>query len=90
MKYNSLLFKTFSEFCDRADEILEEFTKAMSDPSFDYKGYQKYIEGKHFCKGNYRDLLVKDTIWEWLMSYKYDKMSKEDLYKLLSWVGKES
>ena len=87
---NKLMFTTFREFCDRADEILEEFTKAMNDPSFDYKKYMQYIEQHTFCKGKYRDNLVKDKIWEWLMSYKYEPMRKNDLYSLLGWVGKKS
>ncbi len=90
MGRQSLEFKTFREFCDRADEILEEFTKAMNDPSFNYKEYQNYIENHTFCKGEYRNNLVKDKIWEWLMSYKYEKMAKNDLYSLLGWVGKDS
>ncbi|MBR4672059.1 MAG: hypothetical protein IKO78_02515 [Bacilli bacterium] len=90
MNRNVLLFETFREFCNRADEILDEFSKAMNDPNFNYLDYQSYIEGHKFCKGEYRDLLVKDTIWEWLMSYKYEKKSKDDLFKLLSWVGKDS
>lgn len=90
MGRQSLEFKTFREFCDRADEILEEFTKAMNDPSFNYKEYQAYIENHTFCKGEYRNNLVKDKIWEWLMSYKYEKMAKNDLYSLLGWVGKDS
>lgn len=84
-----LQFETFREFCNRADEILEEFTKAMNDPTFDYKEYQAYIESHTFCKGEYRNNLVKDKIWEWLMSYKYEKMAKNDLYSLLGWVGKD-
>ena len=90
MGRQSLEFKTFREFCDRADEILDEFTKAMNDPSFNYKEYQNYIENHTFCKGEYRNNLVKDKIWEWLMSYKYEKMAKNDLYSLLGWVGKDS
>lgn len=85
-----LQFETFREFCNRADEILEEFTKAMNDPTFDYKEYQNYIENHTFCKGEYRNNLVKDKIWEWLMSYKYEPMNKNDLYSLLGWVGKDS
>lgn len=91
MGRQNLKFKTFREFCERADEILEEFTEAMNDPSFNYKIYQDYIYNKHvFCNGEYRDLLVKDKIWEWLMSYKYEPMRKNDLYSLLGWVGKDS
>lgn len=84
-----LNFDTFREFCARADEILEEFTKAMNDPSFDFIEYQTYIEKHRFCKSTYRDYLVKDKIWEWLMSYKYEKIPKNDLYSLLGWVGKD-
>lgn len=87
----TLRFKTFREFCDRADEILKEFTEAMNDPAFNYKVYRNYIYNQHtFCNGEYRDLLVKDKIWEWLMSYKYEKIPKNDLYSLLGWVGKDS
>ena len=91
MNYEELLFKTFNDFCKRADVILLNFKKAMNDPSFNYLNYKRYIYNEHkFCKGEYRDYLVKDAIWEWLMSYEYEKKSKEDLYKLLSWVGKDS
>lgn len=84
-----LEFKTFREFCDRADEILEEFTKAMDDPKFDFRKYRSYIENHTFTNSKYRDYLVKDKIWEWLMSYKYEKIPKNDLYSLLGWVGKD-
>ena len=85
-----LKFDTFREFCDRADEILEEFSKNIDDTYFSFKVYKKYIYDHHFCDSEYRDLLVKDKIWEWLMSCKYEKMNKNDLYSLQSWIGKDS
>ena len=85
----SLRFKTFGEFCDRADEILEEFTKAMNDDNFNLKEYRSYIENHKFTNSRYRDYLVKDKIWEWLMSYKYEPMKKNDLYSLYGWIGKD-
>ena len=88
-RFSKLKFDTFGEFCERADEILNEFANNIDDREFSYKIYKNYIYNEHrFCESEYRDSLVKDKIWEWLMSCKYEKMNKNDLYSLYYWIGK--
>lgn len=85
-----LIFKTFKEFCDRADEILEAFKIAVIYPTFSIREYQNYIYRQHkFSSNRERDMLAKDKCFEWLMSYKYEFMNKNDLYSVLGWIGKE-
>lgn len=84
-----LKFETFSEFCDRADEILESFRIAMMYPTFSLREYQNYIYKQHkFSENKERDLLAKDKCFEWLMSYKYETMNKNDLYSVLGFLKK--
>lgn len=86
-----LKFKTFTEFCERADEILEAFKIATMYPHFSISEYQRYIYKQHKFSDNYeRDMLAKDKCFEWLMSYKYEKMNKNDLYATLGWIGKDN
>lgn len=90
-RYSKLKFSTFGEFCERADEILNEFANSIDNRDFNYKLYKNYIYNQHrFCESEYRDLLVKDKIWEWLMSYEYEPMNKNDLYSLSHWIGKDN
>ena len=85
-----LYFKTFAEFCDRADEILEAFKIAVMFPTFSISEYKHYIYNQHKFSDNFeRDMLAKDKCFEWLMSYKYEQMNKNDLYSVLGWIGKE-
>lgn len=84
-----LKFETFTEFCDRADEILETFKIAVIYPTFSLNEYKNYIYKQHKFSENYeRDMLAKDKCWEWLMTYKYEYMNKNDLYCVLGWIGK--
>ena len=84
-----LKFETFTEFCERADEILESFKLITQHPKFSISEYKNYIYHAHrFSKNNCRDLAVKDKIFEYLMSYKYEYVSKEELYMLLGQIQK--
>ena len=84
-----LLFKTFTEFCARADEILEAFKIATMYPRFSIIEYKNYIYKQHkFSMNNERDMLAKDKIFEYLMSYKYEYVDKNDLYSVLGFLKK--
>lgn len=84
-----LKFETFTEFCNRADEILEAFKIATMYPHFSISEYRKYIYNQHKFSDNYeRDMLAKDKCFEWLMSYKYEDMSINDLYSVLGQLKK--
>ena len=84
-----LMFATFTEFCDRCDEILEYFKMAMMYPTFSMREYQNYIYKNHkFSMNTERDIGAKNKCWEWLMSYKYEDMNKNDLYSTLGQLKK--
>lgn len=85
----NLRFKTFTEFCDRCDEILKNFQLAMMYPNFSMNEYKNYIYGEHkFSMNTERDLLAKDKIFEYLMSYEYEYVDKNDLYSVLGFLKK--
>lgn len=84
-----LKFETFTEFCSRCDEILQTFQIAMMYPTFSLNEYKNYIYYEHhFSLNSERDLLAKDKIFEYLMSYKYEYMNKNDLYSVLGFLKK--
>ena len=84
-----LLFETFTEFCERADEILEAFKIACMYSHFSISEYKNYIYKQHkFSMNSERDMLAKDKCFEWLMSYKYEQMNKNDLYCVLGFLKK--
>lgn len=84
-----LLFQTFTEFCERAEEILQAFKIASMYPRFSINEYKNYIYKQHkFSKNSERDMLAKDKCFEWLMSYKYEQMSINDLYSVLGFIKK--
>lgn len=84
-----LMFETFTEFCERADEILQTFKDAMMYHEFSMSEYRNYIYKQHkFSNNSNRDIAVKDKCWEWLMTYKYEDMSKNDLYCTLGQLRK--
>lgn len=84
-----LKFETFTEFCNRADEILEAFKIATIYPRFSINEYKNYIYKGHKFSDNYeRDMLAKDKCFEWLMSYMYEDMSINDLYSVLGQLKK--
>ena len=85
------MFETFTEFCDRADEILNAFKIATMCPRFSIKEYKNYIYKQHkFSLNSERDMLAKDKCYEWLMSYQYEYMDKNDLYSVLGFLKKGS
>ena len=52
--------------------------------------YKNYIYYQHKFSNNDRvDLAAKDKCFEWIMSYEYEKLSKNDLYSLLGKIRKE-
>lgn len=84
-----LRFATFTEFCDRADDMLKDFQLAMMYPNFSMSEYKHYIYYEHkFSKNSERDLTAKDKIFEYLMSYKYEYVNKNDLYSFLGYLRK--
>ena len=84
-----LKFETFTEFCERADEILKTFSIITMYPRFSISEYKNYIYyGHKFSKNVSRDLAVKDKIFEYLMSYKYEYVPKEELFMLLTQIQK--
>ena len=86
---NELLFDTFEEFCERADEILKAFKKVVLMSSFSLHKYKEYIYNEHlFCYDKTIDQKAKDKCWVWLMSYKYEKVCKNDLYCVLGALKK--
>lgn len=84
-----LQFETFEEFCSRADEILEEFIEATNKKQLRLLDYKNYIYKHKFCNNESLNLAAKDKCFEWIMSYEYDKLSKNDLYSLLGKIRKE-
>lgn len=85
-----LQFETFEEFCSRADEILNAFKVAVQNPRFSWKEYKNYIYHQHkFSHSHIKDLMAKDKCFEWIMSYQYEYISKNDLYSILGILKKE-
>lgn len=74
-----LEFETFEDFCNRADEILYTFNKY----NVDLKLYKKYIYEHKLNEDEKLDISMKDKCFEWIISYEYDEISKNDLYSLL-------
>lgn len=84
-----LKFETYTEFCDRCDEILEMFKIIIIMPTFKLIDYKNYIYQDHkFSDNMQRDMEAKDKIWLWIMSYKYEPMDKNDLYSTLGQLKK--
>lgn len=84
-----LKFETFTDFCDRANEILDAFKVVTMLPTFKISKYKDYIYNQHvFSNNEQRDMLAKDKCWLWLMSYKYEKMDINDLYCTLGQLVK--
>lgn len=84
-----LKFETFTEFCDRADEILDAFKVAIIIPTFKKSVYKDYIyNNHHFSDNAERDMLAKDKCWMWVLSCEYEKMDKNDLYCTLGQLKK--
>lgn len=73
-------FNSLDEFIDRAEELLYNFKASSLMPFFCLKKEKEYIYQEHlFCDEVKLDLAVKDKIWEYLMSYKYEKVDINDL-----------
>ncbi len=86
---SKLKFNTFTEFCNRAEEILEVFSYLMTTNKFDWIKYKHYIYEEHtFSDNKERDMLAKDKCWLWLMSYKYEPMELNELYCTLGQLKK--
>lgn len=82
-----LKFETFTDFCSRADEILDAFY----NEDVNWKMYKNYIYNEHkFSDNNERDQLIKDKCWCWMMSREYEPMLKNDLYSVLGQLKKGS
>ena len=82
-------FETYSEFCSNCDDILNDFTMASLFPTFNLKHYRDYVYLDHSFSDNKKtDEMVKDKIWEYLMSYKYDYFNKNDLFSVLGMLKK--
>lgn len=84
-----LRFETFTEFCDRCEDMLNNFKLAMMYPTFSMIEYKNYIYYEHkFSRNSERDRLAKDKIFEYLMGYKYEYVDKNDLYSVLGFLKK--
>ena len=77
----ALEFSTFEEFCNNADEILYTYTKHKK--VINLKEYKKYIYSKKLCDDPKMDNAMKEKCFEWILSFEYDDISKNDLYSLL-------
>lgn len=84
-----LKFKTFTEFCSRADELLSLFKNEIENNNLKLCMYREYIYNEHkFSDNNERDQLAKDKCWSWMLSYEYEPMAKNDLYSTLGQLRK--
>lgn len=84
-----LMFETFEDFCKRANDILHTFEKELNKKTISIVEYKKYIYENHkFSDNRERDMMAKDKCWNWIMSYKYEPMSKNDLYCVLGQMKK--
>lgn len=84
-----LIFDSFEEFYNRADEILETFKVLLENPRFNWKEYKNYIYYQHrFCEDFNIDMQAKDKCFEWIMSYEYEYVSKNDLKSVLGQIRK--
>ena len=84
-----LIFDSFEEFYNRADEILETFKVLLENPRFNWKEYKNYIYYQHrFCEDYSIDMQAKDKCFEWIMSYEYEYVSKNDLKSVLGQIRK--
>lgn len=81
-----LQFETIKEFYDKSEEILEYFSYRAT-PSL-IKEYRTYINSHTFSKRKDKDTKAKEIIWEWVMSYKYEEVSKWELLNVLVHIGK--
>lgn len=82
---DNMKWETFSEFCNRANELRELYQIRVDTPSFLLKEYRDYIYTHDY--GRYSDL-VNGKCWEWLLSNVYEPMSKNDLYSVLGLMRK--
>lgn len=81
-------FQTFTEFCSRADEILYNFIILKKEGKISCSKYKEYIYNHNFSENEERDLLIKEKCWEWIMSYEYEPMEKNDLFSVLGQLKK--
>ena len=88
-RYGRIIFDSFEEFYNRADEILETFKVLLENPRFNWKEYKNYIYYQHrFCEDYSIDMQAKDKCFEWIMSYQYEYVSKNDLKSVLGQIRK--
>jgi hypothetical protein len=85
-----LQFETFEEFCNRADELLEEYKLELIDDKINMLNYKRYIYSRKFCNNESLNLTAIEKCFEWIMSYEYEKLNKNDLYSLLGKIRKEN
>lgn len=77
-----LKFTDFEDFCNRADIIRYTYIKYRK--LICLNAYKEYIYSKDFHTNI--DEALKDKCFEWILSYEYDKVSKNDLYSLLGMI----
>ena len=88
---NKLRFKSFMEFCDRADELRETFALLNEYRKININNYKRYLYRCHkFSENRQRDIMIKDKCWTWLLSYKYEPMTKSDLFSVLGYIKDEN
>lgn len=76
-----LEFKTYEEFCNRADIILNTYIKNKNQ--INIHAYKEYIYSKTLSDDKRLDNAMKDKCFEWIMSYEYEILKNNDLYSLL-------
>ena len=87
--YGELKFETFKEFIDKAERIIELFNLSSFLPFFSLKEYKNYVYNEHkFSNDKTKDELAKDTIWQYLMSYKYEEKNFNDLKSVYGLIKK--
>jgi len=85
-----LEFDDFGDFCNRADKILESFKERVKKEEISISDYKRYIYEEHkFCDNELMDMTAKDKCWQWIMSYEYEPMDKNDLFCVLGNIRKD-
>ena len=88
-KYKDIEFVTFTEFCENMDKLLYYFKKYSRRKDFNLKEIRDYIYNDHnFSDSKMYDTDAKNKCWEWFMSYKYEKVPKNDMYSCLGHIKK--
>lgn len=81
-------FETFTEFCQRAEEIREWFTKLYKINELKALKYKKYIYSHKFTNNAICNESCQNKAWEWCLSLIYEEVPLNDLYSTLGNIPK--